>query len=89
MPVPPRQFRKLPPNGLEECLVRVYIIQAYGLQPKDANGKVGTTQPKQGTKGREHADKQFMFFSDLVHGSELRAVITTALVFSLDAFTNL
>ncbi|XP_059384656.1 dysferlin-like isoform X8 [Carassius carassius] len=39
MPVPPRQFRKLPPNGLEECLVRVYIIQAYGLQPKDANGK--------------------------------------------------
>ncbi|XP_050970047.1 dysferlin isoform X11 [Labeo rohita] len=39
MPVPPRQFRKLPPNGIEECLVRVYIIQAYGLQPKDANGK--------------------------------------------------
>ncbi|XP_026122908.1 dysferlin-like isoform X12 [Carassius auratus] len=39
MPVPPRQFRKLPPNGLEKCLVRVYIIQAYGLQPKDANGK--------------------------------------------------
>ncbi|RXN21575.1 dysferlin isoform X5 [Labeo rohita] len=40
MPVPPRQFRKLPPNGIEECLVRVYIIQAYGLQPKDANGKI-------------------------------------------------
>uniref|UniRef100_A0A672RA76 Dysferlin-like n=1 Tax=Sinocyclocheilus grahami TaxID=75366 RepID=A0A672RA76_SINGR len=39
MPVPPRQFCKLPPNGLEQCLVRVYIIQAYGLQPKDANGK--------------------------------------------------
>ncbi|KAL0189200.1 hypothetical protein M9458_016299, partial [Cirrhinus mrigala] len=39
MPVPPRQFRKLPTNGIEECLVRVYIIQAYGLQPKDANGK--------------------------------------------------
>uniref|UniRef100_A0A8C1G0H3 Dysferlin, limb girdle muscular dystrophy 2B (autosomal recessive) n=1 Tax=Cyprinus carpio TaxID=7962 RepID=A0A8C1G0H3_CYPCA len=39
MPIPPRQFRKLPPNGLEVCLVRVYIIQAYGLQPKDANGK--------------------------------------------------
>uniref|UniRef100_A0A8C1F1A4 Dysferlin, limb girdle muscular dystrophy 2B (autosomal recessive) n=1 Tax=Cyprinus carpio carpio TaxID=630221 RepID=A0A8C1F1A4_CYPCA len=39
MPVPPRQFCKLPPNGIEECLVRVYIIQAYGLQPKDANGK--------------------------------------------------
>ncbi|XP_069375162.1 dysferlin isoform X6 [Paralichthys olivaceus] len=36
---PPRQFRKLPPNGLEECLVRVYVIQAQGLQPKDTNGK--------------------------------------------------
>lgn len=39
-PPPPRQFRKLPPNGIEECLVRVYIIQARGLQPKDTNGKV-------------------------------------------------
>lgn len=39
-PVPTRQFRKLPPNGIEECLVRVYIIQAHGLQPKDPNGKV-------------------------------------------------
>nr|XP_046236936.1 dysferlin isoform X2 [Scatophagus argus] len=38
-PAPPRQFRKLPPNGIEECLVRVYVIQAQGLQPKDANGK--------------------------------------------------
>uniref|UniRef100_A0A3Q4N4Y8 Dysferlin, limb girdle muscular dystrophy 2B (autosomal recessive) n=1 Tax=Neolamprologus brichardi TaxID=32507 RepID=A0A3Q4N4Y8_NEOBR len=38
-PVPTRQFRKLPPNGIEECLVRVYIIQAHGLQPKDPNGK--------------------------------------------------
>lgn len=39
-PAPPRQFRKLPPNGLEECLVRVYVVQAQGLQPKDTNGKV-------------------------------------------------
>ncbi|XP_066536467.1 dysferlin isoform X2 [Hoplias malabaricus] len=38
-PCPPRQFRQLPPNGIEECLVRIYIIQAYNLQPKDANGK--------------------------------------------------
>ncbi|XP_061769069.1 dysferlin isoform X1 [Nerophis ophidion] len=37
-PLPSRQFRKLPPNGVEECLVRVYVIQAQGLQPKDANG---------------------------------------------------
>lgn len=42
-PSPPRQFCLLPPNGIEECLVRVYIIQAYGLQPKDTNGKVGVT----------------------------------------------
>lgn len=40
VPAPPRQFRKLPPNGIEDCLVRVYIIQAEGLQPKDTNGKV-------------------------------------------------
>ncbi|XP_061619874.1 dysferlin isoform X3 [Phyllopteryx taeniolatus] len=38
-PAPPRKFRKLPPNGAEECLVRVYVVQARGLQPKDANGK--------------------------------------------------
>lgn len=38
-PPPPRQFRKLPPNGNEECVVRVYVIQAQGLQPKDTNGK--------------------------------------------------
>ncbi|KAJ8392183.1 hypothetical protein AAFF_G00077510 [Aldrovandia affinis] len=39
LPSPPRQFRQLPPNGIEECLVRVYVVQAMGLQPKDANGK--------------------------------------------------
>lgn len=44
---PPRQFRKLPPNGIEECLVRVYVIQADGLQPKDANGKVRETRKGQ------------------------------------------
>ncbi|KAK7910021.1 hypothetical protein WMY93_014705 [Mugilogobius chulae] len=38
-PLPPRHFTKLPPNGIEDCIVRVYIIQANGLQPKDPNGK--------------------------------------------------
>ncbi|XP_072315466.1 dysferlin isoform X3 [Eucyclogobius newberryi] len=38
-PLPPRHFTRLPPNGIEECLVRVYIIQAHALQPKDPNGK--------------------------------------------------
>ncbi|XP_010178644.1 PREDICTED: dysferlin-like, partial [Mesitornis unicolor] len=39
VPVPPRQFHQLPARGPQECLVRVYIVRAFGLQPKDANGK--------------------------------------------------
>ncbi|XP_066428949.1 dysferlin isoform X5 [Eleutherodactylus coqui] len=39
VPVPPRQFLQLPAKGLQECLVRVYIVRAFNLQPKDANGK--------------------------------------------------
>uniref|UniRef100_A0A8C8EFT9 Dysferlin n=1 Tax=Otus sunia TaxID=257818 RepID=A0A8C8EFT9_9STRI len=39
VPVPPRQFHQLPARGPQECLVRVYIIRAFNLQPKDANGK--------------------------------------------------
>lgn len=54
MPTPPRQFRKLPSNGIEECLVRVYVIQAHGLQPKDANGKV-----------LKHTDK-YMFLTQVL-----------------------
>ncbi|KAM4710242.1 dysferlin [Discoglossus pictus] len=39
VPTPPRQFRQLPAKGLQECLVRIYIVRAFGLQPKDPNGK--------------------------------------------------
>lgn len=88
MSVPPRRFSKLPPNGIEECLVRVYIIQAYGLQPKDANGKVGTTQPKYMKKERNMLTSHLLF-SVLVYGSGLGEFVSTALVFSVDAFTNL
>ncbi|XP_063313638.1 dysferlin isoform X3 [Pelobates fuscus] len=38
-PMPARQFRQLPAKGPQECLVRVYVVRALGLQPKDTNGK--------------------------------------------------
>jgi len=42
---PPRQFRELPDSGPQECLVRLYIIRAIDLQPKDNNGRVGKHIP--------------------------------------------
>ncbi|XP_062995536.1 fer-1-like protein 5 [Elgaria multicarinata webbii] len=38
VPPPPRQFQELPENVSQTCLVRVYIIRAFNLQPKDRNG---------------------------------------------------
>ncbi|XP_058050634.1 myoferlin-like [Ahaetulla prasina] len=35
---PPRQFQELPANTSQDCLVRLYIIRAFNLQPKDRNG---------------------------------------------------
>ncbi|XP_069773690.1 myoferlin-like isoform X3 [Narcine bancroftii] len=37
-PLPPAQFRQLPSSEPQVCLVRVYIVRALSLQPKDRNG---------------------------------------------------
>lgn len=41
---PPRQFRELPDSGPQECLVRIYVVRATDLQPKDNNGRVRMKQ---------------------------------------------
>lgn len=38
--LPPRHLDRLPSPVPEECVVRVYLIQAYDLQPADPNGMV-------------------------------------------------
>lgn len=46
IPMPPRQFHQLAAQGPQDCLVRIYIVRAFGLQPKDPNGKVTFLEPQ-------------------------------------------
>ncbi|NXW83205.1 MYOF protein, partial [Alopecoenas beccarii] len=34
---PPRHFQQLPPSQPQKCLVRVYVVRAFDLPPKDRN----------------------------------------------------
>ncbi|KAM8972365.1 fer-1-like protein 5 [Pelodytes ibericus] len=36
--VPPAQFHDIPENSPQECLLRVYIVRALGLPPRDRTG---------------------------------------------------
>ncbi|XP_063276821.1 LOW QUALITY PROTEIN: fer-1-like protein 5 [Prinia subflava] len=35
---PPRCFQRLPPREPQQCLVRVYVVRASGLSPRDVTG---------------------------------------------------
>ncbi|XP_033926483.1 fer-1-like protein 5 [Melopsittacus undulatus] len=37
-PPPPRRFQPLPPSQPQRCLVRVYVVRAFELPPRDRNG---------------------------------------------------
>jgi len=39
-PLPPKIIQNLPPSGPVECVVRVYVIKALDLQPRDPGGAV-------------------------------------------------
>ncbi|XP_067168362.1 fer-1-like protein 5 [Apteryx mantelli] len=38
VPPPPRRFQELPPSRPQKCLVRVYVVRAFNLSPRDSNG---------------------------------------------------
>ncbi|XP_069467461.1 myoferlin [Ambystoma mexicanum] len=58
VPAPPRQFRELPDSGPQECLVRIYVVRGYDLQPKDSNGLcdpyIKISLSKKVVEGRDH-----------------------------------
>ncbi|XP_055863087.1 myoferlin-like isoform X4 [Biomphalaria glabrata] len=37
-PLPPRIFQSMPSSDPEECIIRVYVVNAVDLQPNDPNG---------------------------------------------------